>query len=110
LVLQPPSPADALARVPPALPPRRSSDLIRHFRIDANAFRHLGRHRLGAAKIRMKAIVYDGWRDLVAFLVVGAGDSDDRPYRIKGGRKSTRLNSSHVQISYAGLRLKKNRT
>src|SRR2546426_2991523 len=39
-----------------------------------------------------------------------AGNPDDSPRRTEGDRKSTRLNSSHLVISYAVFCLKKKKT
>src|SRR5690349_23404925 len=82
----------------PSFPTRRSSDL---------------RGRAGAFHGRLRGIVIGlGAADL-AFVVVAREErhahreADAVAHRVVGDRKSTRLNSSHVEISYAVFCLKK---
>src|SRR5690606_39517747 len=84
-------------RALPSFPTRRSSDLVEEH------------HRVGPAPHLL--------RQLPAFLVAHiAGRRTDEPGHgvalhvlghVQGDRKSTRLNSSHVKISYAVFCLKK---
>src|SRR5699024_12818076 len=67
-----------------SFPTRRSSDLIKGLRARGKAAR--GHHTQDRARLQLHLLQHGGWR---------------------GDRKSTRLNSSHVSISYAVFCLKK---
>src|SRR5690606_41590596 len=89
----------------PSFPTRRSSDLsfelieIPHVRISGK----------NSADIRLVVDALDlcYTKSHVDTFVIISGDSDFSPLVSKLDRKSTRLNSSHVKISYAVFCLKK---
>src|SRR5688572_31612789 len=79
-----------------SFPTRRSSDLTRPAHLDVCALHH-------AESTERERQVISAWRELGNSILAGAiGDSGPGL-----DRKSTRLNSSHSQISYAGFCLKK---
>src|SRR5690606_41863006 len=91
-----------------SFPTRRSSDLaeiceFRGYRLD------LVRRRLldprGAPVALMPKAV-----ETLAYLVTHAGETVGKEELLEADRKSTRLNSSHVKISYAVFCLKKKKT
>src|SRR5688572_31755444 len=81
-------------RALPSFPTRRSSDLVlaNGRRIDARAV-------LSNASIKSTVLELAGREHFQADFAQG----------VEGDRKSTRLNSSHSQITYAVLRMKKKR-
>src|SRR5699024_12537748 len=97
--------ADALLTDPPSLPTRRSSDL-RSFTTDSwNTAHHLLRMRDDAIEAGWQPTTdtetYADHPRLEALAAV------ERLVRLGPDRKSTRLNSSHVSISYAVFCLKR---
>src|SRR5699024_12466317 len=86
----PPPPRDL-----PSSPTRRSSDL--------SVFRRTRRNRVGGKIGEMGVFIIERKRLLKALLK--SLEEEQRP-----DRKSTRLNSSHVSISYAVFCLKKKKT
>src|SRR5690606_39836918 len=88
---------DAL-RKPHAFPTRRSSDLAERNATQRNATHGHGRDRICAAA---------AGRRVGAQVGVGVRGYRRRERGGGGDRKSTRLNSSHVKISYAVFCLKK---
>src|SRR5438874_7949559 len=77
---------------------RRSSDLVDRLRVRARS----GRERAAVGLV-------EGERDRTLRGSVPAGRVDRPIAESSGDRKSTRLNSSHVEISYAVFCLKKKR-
>src|SRR5688572_10309440 len=78
---------------------------------------HLERVRLSAHHYRRahrRSVVYHGARPARGLLGLAAADAQDagegQVDALEGDRKSTRLNSSHSQISYAVFCLKKKKT
>src|SRR5690606_42075870 len=91
-------------------PTRRSSDLKKDFEVkpeDVDAELEAMRKRQGQLEAVEDGTVEKGDRVIIDF----EGTIDGKPF--EGGkaedRKSTRLNSSHVKISYAVFCLKKKR-
>src|SRR5699024_12792312 len=90
-----------------SFPTRRSSDLVWHCRRDPgySGLRWRGYPELGRQHTH---------RDSCQHLRIPDGDPKNpgKPDRglLRGDRKSTRLNSSHVSISYAVFCLKKKKT
>src|SRR5690349_23045745 len=80
-----------------SFPTRRSSDLKRH--IDDDHFR-AGELADEVQRIARRVVLVRGDEQLVVLVEVERAEKD---------RKSTRLNSSHVEISYAVFCLKKKR-
>src|SRR5262245_63128410 len=85
-----------------SFPPRRSSDLS-----------HVGTWRALHRRLKERLagsnewIEFDGTCELKA-IVGGAANMDDNVFNMPGGdRKSTRLNSSHLGLSYAVFCLNK---
>src|SRR5688572_32510608 len=90
----------------PSFPTRRSSDLILGF-VAAAAGRDPAPHLVEAARLSAE-LGLGRWRqDLLAQLGRGEARPQFGETAIRADRKSTRLNSSHSQISYAVLCLKK---
>src|SRR5690606_41932568 len=93
-----------------SFPTRRSSDLE-----NANAFAHLvDTHEIAVINIAVVAnsdVEIEFWIDAIrigaAHIVGHTAGPQQRPGATVGDRKSTRLNSSHVKISYAVFCLKK---
>src|SRR5690606_39758772 len=79
---------------PPAGPPPLPTDRDRYRGARQTACRDRSLHRAGTCAVHT---AFSGGCDL----------SDRRGPRVPGDRKSTRLNSSHVKISYAVFCLKK---
>src|SRR5256885_364994 len=85
---------DALATIKDQIPGAVSSSVASTERLKA-----LGINVLDANEVASLSVYIDG-----------ADDVDGRGYMVKGDRKSTRLNSSHLVISYAVFCLKKKKT
>src|SRR5207249_10989177 len=90
----------------PSFPTRRSSDLALHFDRDVLQVRCLLRRQTHGAKLRRVQPRNHFRLDRLAAdqLLQPRPNGPRRPHR---DRKSTRLNSSHVSISYAVFCLKK---
>src|SRR5207302_10196062 len=107
----PSSPPSLLRRRPPSSPPFPSTTLFRsgYVLAAADGFRLAGPDGASEAGPWRPAGMPDGVRfndgacDPAGRFWAGTVADDVRP----GDRKSTRLNSSHVKISYAGFCLKK---
>src|SRR5699024_11883943 len=99
---------DAVRRYLPSFPTRRSSDLKHKLpvslRYPNKLFRLDCRRATGMSLVEART----GWR-LKSRIIYKKNDRPLllAPSGIKGDRKSTRLNSSHVSISYAVFCLKK---
>src|SRR5690606_41743140 len=89
------------------LPPRRSSDLVA---LPISSWAGSSRHELRAAKLEREA-AREASQAAQNDAVIEALEVYFELVRARAqerlDRKSTRLNSSHVKISYAGFRLKK---
>src|SRR5690606_40289943 len=96
-------PCSRAPRAPPSFPTRRSSDLLERKLVEVKIFSDRGlfirRHFRNEPFVRL--LHPRCGRQLIEFVVEVAGLQD---------RKSTRLNSSHVKISYAVFCLKKKST
>src|SRR5690606_42126234 len=87
-----------------SFPTRRSSDLEQRLQVGVAGLHRALENLLGQCQVA------DGTLRLVAQGQPGLGESVDRADVIlERDRKSTRLNSSHVKISYAVFCLKKKR-
>src|SRR5207253_10064026 len=99
--------ADATPPSPPPFPTRRSSDLFADEAAATSAATALAASDAGG-DARIEAIAPVDERDWVRLTQAQFGPTEVAPgFWIVPDRKSTRLNSSHVAISYAVFCLKK---